>query len=118
MSRTTNMLSPEQLAQALELKAEGLGIGEIGRRIGASYYQVRREIDPEKHERKLAQTRQHNAENRLHSVRAHVGEHHDAVRNPEYDPHRNGAPVYASPFAELLGEPPIGRRAIDTRSSA
>jgi hypothetical protein len=30
-----------------------------------------------------------------------------------YDPLRDPKPVWESPFAELMGEPPIGRRAID-----
>lgn len=35
------------------------------------------------------------------------------TRNPEYDPKRDGHREWASPQAELLGDPPIGRRAID-----
>lgn len=43
----------------------------------------------------------------------HVDDRRTIERNPEYDPNRDGEPMYASPFAQALGEPPIGRRALD-----
>ena len=36
--------------------------------------------------------------------------HNAFVYAPLYDPRRDGGPVYASPQAEMLGDPPIGRR--------
>lgn len=32
-----------------------------------------------------------------------------------YDPLRDGKPVWRTPFAELMGEPPIGRSALEKR---
>lgn len=36
-------------------------------------------------------------------------------RNATYDPRRDPAPEYADLTARVLGDPPIGRRAIDRR---
>lgn len=33
-----------------------------------------------------------------------------------YNPHRDGYPEYASPYAQFLGEPPIGRRELLERN--
>lgn len=33
----------------------------------------------------------------------------------EYDPNRDGPPVWSDPYAALLGDPPIGRRALDQK---
>lgn len=33
----------------------------------------------------------------------------------EYDPKRDGDPIYAGPTDEFFGDPPIGRRAIDKK---
>lgn len=35
--------------------------------------------------------------------------------NPIYDPRRDGPPVWRDATAYMLGDPPIGRRAIDQR---
>ena len=36
---------------------------------------------------------------------------------PIYDPRRDGPPVWRDATAYMLGDPPIGRRAIDQRST-
>ena len=38
-------------------------------------------------------------------------------RHPAFDPVRDGAPVSRSPQAEMLGEPPLGRSALDQRNA-
>ena len=40
------------------------------------------------------------------------------AKDAAYDPMRDGRPQYHNPYGELLGEPPIGRRAIDQRLQA
>lgn len=34
------------------------------------------------------------------------------VRDPLYDPKRDGKPAYESPYAEMFGDPPLGRRQV------
>jgi hypothetical protein len=41
----------------------------------------------------------------------------DYAKNADYHPKRDAPLQYCNPFGELLGEPPIGRRAIDSRSN-
>jgi hypothetical protein len=45
------------------------------------------------------------------------GEDLPEIRDPIYDPHRDPAPVWADHCAFLLGDPPVGRRAIDVRQA-
>lgn len=39
-------------------------------------------------------------------------------RNPRFDPRRDGSPIYRTEFSEMLGEPPVGRSALDQKMRA
>lgn len=48
-------------------------------------------------------------------TRAHSGR---MTMKPIYDPRRDGLPEWRSPGACIMGEPPIGRSALDKRNGA
>lgn len=114
MNKTVNPLSEKELQTVRGMRAQGFGFDAIARKLKRNYYQVRSAVDPEWRQQQLQR-------NRVAYQQAKADDVEEAprpVRNPEYDPVRDGPPVYASPFAELMGDPPIGRRALDMRRDA
>jgi hypothetical protein len=117
------MLTEGQRAYARQLRDRIPPVpwDRIARALGpkVTVHMVMSEIVPGYLERRAAQSRaaRHRlregaplADHRVESVQRATGR-----QNPTYDPRRDGRPIYRSAFAELLGEPPIGRRAIDQR---
>lgn len=100
-------LTPDEIRCARHLRAEGRSWPSIATKMRRDPETIRRAIDPDydvkRRKRMLREAR---------AVRI-AGEAKRQIRNPEFDPVRDGPPVFSTPFSELLGEPPIGRRAID-----
>jgi hypothetical protein len=75
---------------------------------------VRRAVDPKTAERRRATHRAFYRKTYIPTVgrhRVHRSPYAvEETRNPAFDPRRDGYPEYASPYAEWLGDPPIGRR--------
>ena len=93
---------------------------KIAAELGSKEYRVRMEMDPayKIYRTKLGeQARARLRTDRPPNMHRVVREESAVVnRNPVYDPLRDGGPVYRSPFSELLGEPPLGRSALDMRA--
>lgn len=105
MNRTP--LTKDEIRRAKHLRAEGRSWTSIAGKMKRDVETIRRAIDPD------FDAERRNRLNREARARRESGEATRQTANPAYDPARDGPPVFSSPFSELLGEPPIGRRAID-----
>lgn len=109
-------LTEVQAERARELRRDGMTWKDVAEAIGcASYETVRRAIDVAYVERKRAdgRTAHHRRAAGLSPVQPS-----QTYTNPAYDPRRDGPPQYRSPMAEFMGEPPIGRSALDQKRGA
>jgi hypothetical protein len=129
------MLTPELVDQARQLRANGVGWHTVSKRTGISEYILRVEIEPQFQEHRRAQYRRHvvvkkeQAEKRarVHARRrsntkgksaAHVVTAFDRVPDEvmrERDM-RQAALDRRTLSQMLLGDPPIGWRALDERA--
>jgi hypothetical protein len=109
--------TPELRDAAIAMRDAGNPLSQIAVEITARAgvrcheYQVRHVLQDEiTREARLARMRAR----RMREAAAVVEETND----PIYDPSRDPAPVWETRGAFLMGDPPIGRRAIDARAAA
>lgn len=114
-------LTAEQKRRGAELRAQGQNWHAIAKKLRLKYYAVRAELDPNWKGARIDRIRAHRkreTEIKVGSAGMAANAESRIERNPAYDPARDGPPVYDSPYAQLLGDPPIGRRALDARRGA
>jgi hypothetical protein len=86
----------------------------VARELGCQPYEIKRAVDPAYNERYLRKRREYQRDRYIPVERRKL----DPVvfnYDPLYDPRRDGYPVYADAQAELLGDPPVGRREMIAR---
>lgn len=98
---------PEEIALGMRMLEGGSKWSEICEALQCSMEQARRWLDPDYKVR----PRTHNGRGPSEYRAFEFSDH--GSRNPIYDPRRDGGVRYAGPFDEYLGDPPIGRRALD-----
>lgn len=108
-------LSAHEIEIAKRMRNRGMNFRYIGRKLGVCAETVKRHIDTEWYaRRRKAINARRRGETKSPAVMRHaVRSENTETRNPKYDPRVHGAPVYRHEFAELLGEPPRGRSALD-----
>ena len=124
-------LYPDQIAEALEMRAQGKSWDCLSDYFGVSADVIQGQIVPGFRElrrqqaralRRRQQAARERARNKLETRRTFekVNPYFEPripahEFRPKYDPHRDGYLPYESISAIILGDPPIGRRAIDMR---
>lgn len=122
-------LTAEQLAKARALRAQTPPVAwvQLGVIFGVPGSKVRRAIDPKfaeyersrnvSYEQRMRHRRaRHNEARQRDAIRCGRVQGDPEVRNPAFDPLRDGDRVWATPGAELMGDPAIGHSALDKRS--
>lgn len=108
------VVTPADIARAKSLRADRVPWYTIARELGIKEYRLRKAMDPQwalERRNQIARRRKELIGGpKCGQVRKTEAE------NPAFDPRRDGYRQYRSPFAELLGEPPIGRSALDRRA--
>lgn len=113
-------MTHEDTIRARKLRAQGMIWKAIGQELGFDKETIRRKIDPsyDSDARRAsindASLRRRAGEPRVMHPRCR-GRMSTERYNPTYDPRRDGAREHASIDAELMGDPPIGRSALDQR---
>lgn len=118
VERSQAPMSATDIAVAKRMKSRGMSDALISNRLGFSRDAIRRAIDPNYRERRNEQARRARDDRGARNLGGYIDRVRsgpEIVRRPKYDPHVDGPPVYAGAFDELLGDPPVGRRAIDLR---
>lgn len=119
-------LSDAQIAAARRMKdVEMLSYEAIGEYFGRSHQTMRRYLDPEYKRLRNEQVNRSRRKRGNYGNPPYKGFAHiigavvdNEKRNPRFDPKRDGSPTYRTEFSELLGEPPIGRSALDQKMRA
>lgn len=107
-------MTPEKITLAKKLIAQGQRWSHIEHVVGHCEQTIREAIDPEARlQRRAKQYKRREDEGYKSERLPDRVDDRPISRNPKYDPNRDGPRQYTSPFAQLLGEPPIGQRAID-----
>src|SRR5215204_5543397 len=112
MSSSPARYTEDQHASIRSLYAKYRNVRRVAEAIGCSQDTVRRVVSPKFAARRLAAQRAAYTKTYTPTRERHRVHRAAAVepRDPAFDPHRDGYPLYASPYAEFLGDPPIGRR--------
>lgn len=115
-------MTPEQIETARAMRyVDGLAWHVIAERLGATRHVIQGAIDPGYLERRARQTRDCRAKNPRGTgghLRAESVERSAERHNPAYDPRRDAPREYRSISYEIMGDPPIGRSALDMRERA
>lgn len=109
-----HVVTAEDIARAHKLRADRVPWYSVARELGIKEYRLRKAMDAQwavRRQEQIARQRQAITGGPRRGLVAKL-----EASNPTYDPRRDGYREYRSPFAEMLGEPPIGRSALDRRA--
>ncbi len=106
-------LPPDIRNRATQLRKDGFSWKKIAALLQSSQSTIRYNIDAAYREAKQAENANVKNHNDKFDYREMLPTEDGVERNPEYDPRRDGYPIWKNPAAMLLGEPPIGRSALD-----
>lgn len=113
-------LTEEQIKQVKAWRHDDcLTIESISKKMGCSKETIRCALDPTVRARlsaKIRAARKAKSEGRTDKRSIALDRRGADERNPAYDPYRDGPHVYASVSAVLMGDPPIGRSALERRA--
>lgn len=104
-----------KLSHAKRLRGEGFSWKRIGKFLQVSPHSLQMELDPVYKARREAEQEELKNVFGDFDYEKLLPKEDGIYRNPEFDPSRDGHPVWRSPSAQILGDPPVGRSALDQR---
>lgn len=111
MTRSAVKLTDSDLSRIHDLYRCGTPVRVIAKQFGVTWDTIKRRVDPKFAEFRNSKIRTWRFGRQSGDV---IAEHSD----PIFDPRRDGYPRHASASAELFGDPPIGRSALDKKRAA
>lgn len=109
------LFSAHEIKLAQHLRSEGHTWREIGRELGCDRKTIWARMVPQLQEKQVERTKRP-ADSKISAARR---AQRDPVETPAftplYDPRRDAPLQYRSVSAQILGEPPIGRSALDQK---
>jgi hypothetical protein len=111
MSSSPARYTEAQRVRMRALYAKHRNVRRAAEEFGCAPDVLRRAVDPATAERRRISHRNAYLKSYIPTIGRHrVHRRPQETSDPAFDPRRDGYPEYTSPYAEFLGDPPVGRR--------